>query len=622
MRKSFAFGVVPLLLLLASSCQAFYDLSASQCSTDADCDTRFGRGLICDLGVCRDTTSSSGSSGKGGTNNSGSSTGATAGTSVDEGGNSGKGGTNPVSGDAGMGGTDPDVTECSTHKDCFERYPDDSEENPRACVEGTCVPLLSKECPAVLPLSDNGTWNLLKSTNAIILGAFAPFNGTTLTTNGNNYDLAVTELSDTTQGVYAGSTKRRQVVVVLCNMDFESQDELLVPVKHVIEELKAPGVVGAFLLQDQKYIWENVARDNGVFMMVPVYSDQALIDEQDDGLLWHMLSGANALSVSYQPLLDMTEQHLRALGNLSATEDLKVAHVKAKDEPFLQDTAAFLEANLTYNGQSVSENLDDNLYKSVQITSFYKAPADTQQAAIDAILPFGPHVVIGSTSSEMMKFIIPGIEKGWEAQHPDQPRPFYLLGALDFNDGAMAPLISSDRSMQAGEKPLYERILGMNWPAAADNSVYEAYQRRWVDVYGQREDGYENYYDAMYYLLYGVAAARAPLSGAQIAAGLLRVTASGSKIPQVDVGPGEDMATYVNRLASDTSAKIELVGAMGPPNWDVYGGRNDPASVWCVNALGYYRADQLRYNPSSSALEKTDPKLMTSQIGCFEFPKQ
>jgi len=623
MRKNFAslaFGAISLFLLLGSSCSLVSNLSADQCSSNSDCVARFGQGHTCDLGIC--TTGSPGSSGKGG----GSGSGAMSGTSGD-GGESGEGenggtGDTGNAGKGGGGGSGGGVveSECSSHKDCFTRYPDDSEENPRACVEGTCVPLITPDCPAVLPLSDNGKWNLLKSTDAIILGAYAPINGTTIDTIGNNYDLAVTELSDTTRGVYAGSSQRRQIVVVLCNDIYTTQDKLLAPSKHLMEELKVPGVVSALFLQDQSYVWENVARDNGVFMMMPLQSNQELIDAQDDGLMWHMLSGATQLSVSYQPLLDMTVTHLKALGSLGASEKLKVAHIKAKDQSFLQDTASYLEANLQFNAQSVSANLEAGFYQPIQITSSISAPTDPQTAAINSILTFAPHVVIGTTASEMMKYIIPGVESGWAAQNPSKARPFYLLSASDYLDPATPPLINNDTSFQAGQKPLYQRILGVNWPAAADQSVYEAYQARWVSAHAQRADGYENFYDAMYYLLYGVAAARAPLTGKQIAAAMPRVTSSGNKIPQVDVGPGPDMVTYVGTLAQSTSEKIELIGAMGPPDWDVNGARSDAASVWCLNSVGASKADQLRYDPGTSKLLPSDTTLPNSDIVCFNFP--
>jgi hypothetical protein len=637
MRKNFAsraLGVIPFFLLLGSSCSLVYDLDPDQCSSNTDCVRRFGQGYVCDVGICTTGSGDAGSGGKGG--KGGSSAGATAGT-TDDGGMSGESDTGGKAGTAGTAGTGDSagtggsaVVECNTHNDCFKLYPDDSDENPRACVQGTCVPLKTPDCPVVLPLSDNpdpdnpnpdGAWNLLRSTNAVILGAFSPITNGQIDTFGRNYDLAVTELSDTTGGVKPSTTDRRQIVVVVCNMIYSTQDKLLAPAMHLMEELKVPGVASTLYLQDQSYVWENVAAERNVLMMMPLYSSQKLIDTPDNGFIWHMLSGANELSVSYQPLLNMTVDHLRTLGDLGATEDVKVAHVKARDEPFLQDTAAYLDANLQFNGQSVDDNDSAGKYLGIQVTSDYKAPTDKQLDAIDRILTFAPHVVIGTNVSEIIKQIIPGVEKDWDTRNPGRARPFYLLGALTYNDAGMSKLINTDTS-PSGKTPLYQRILGVNWPAAADQSVYEAYQKRWKDVYNTRQDGYENFYDAMYYLLYGVAASTAPVDGRNLLAGLRRMTAHGTNVPQLEVGPGDSMYDAVNNLATKPKAQYELIGAMGPPNWDPTGTRNDAGSVWCVNAVGYYQPDQLRYDASDSTLQPSDPALTDSDIKCFPFPAE
>jgi branched-chain amino acid transport system substrate-binding protein len=636
MRFNFAWrtlGTIPLLLLLASSCSVLYDLDADQCSSNDDCVARFGEGYSCDIGICKSGSSDAGAGGKGGGGKAGSSGATGADGGMDEGGTSPNGGTAPTAGSAGTGGTGV-VAECATHKECFDLYPDDSDENPRACIEGTCVPLITDDCPVVLPLADNPSdgnnspWNLLKSTNALILGAFAPFNGdAVMTTQGNNFDFALWEFTGATQGIRIGNgTKKRQIVTVLCNGGL-TQDRLLAPASHLMDELKVPALITAMLLQDQSYLWENSVKDHGVFMMNAVYSDQALIDTEDDNLVWNMLSGANALSVSYQPLLDLTEQHLRALNVLEATEDLKVAHVKATDEPFLQDTAAFIEKNLTFNGQSRAENQTAGLYRPIEVESIYKNKTDDRAEAVADLVAFGPHVVIGTTVTEMTQYIIPGIETTWDAANPGQKRPFYLLGALNYGDFPMRSLITNWQAA-SGQKPLYQRILGINWPSAADRAVYDNYQANWESHYGKREDGFENYYDSMYYLLYGIAAAYpsdatrpTTLTGGDIATGLLRVIQSGKSVPQVDVGPGDDLVNAVNLLYGTQSSKIQLIGAMGPPNWDSGGGRHDAGSVWCVNSLGNYLTDQLRYDESDSSLQPSNAGTIPgSDVDCFAFP--
>src|ERR1051325_9670742 len=121
MRNSFAwrvFGSIPFLLLLASSCEAFYDLSTDQCDSNADCVARFGLGYSCDVGLCTADSNDAGTSGKSG--GKGGSRGTTSGSGGDagdgEGANGGTGGVAGTAGSGGTGGTDP-VVECETHKD-------------------------------------------------------------------------------------------------------------------------------------------------------------------------------------------------------------------------------------------------------------------------------------------------------------------------------------------------------------------------------------------------------------------------------------------------------------------------------------------------------------------------
>jgi hypothetical protein len=662
MRKNFAsraLGLLPFFLVLGPSCSLVYDLSPDQCGTNDDC-AHFGPGMVCNSGICAcGNKSLCGTGGTGGTDggtggtlfggtggtlggtggtltggtggdagspDTGGTTtvGGTGGSTGGNGGTGGKGGTSAKGGTGGSGDTGNEggaagamEPTCSSTAECFTLFPGDSDANPRACVNSHCVPLLSDECPVLLPTYDkkNHWANTLQSSDPIVLGAFAPLTGATLDTVGRNYDLAAQELSQKTQGVWAGSSKRHQLVFVVCQYYFDVQADLLKPAKHLMEDLQVPGVLGTLLLQDQQFIWEKEASLTHTFMMIPLYSDQLLINAADDGLIWHMLSGANQLSVSYQPLLDMTVTHLKDLGTLGSTEDLKVAHVEATDEPFLQNTAEFLDANLQFNGQSIQANFDADLYDPISVQSSYTADASNVQTdAINKILSFAPHVVIGTTVSEMLTYIIPGVEAGWDAQNPGRSRPFYLLGALDYNDPAMPGMINADDSQMVTPRqvPLYERLLGIGWPAAVDQSVNDAYQMRFFKQYGANLPGYENFYDAIYYLMYGVAAARFPLDGSAVAAGMRRVTSTLKNTPQVDVGPSDDMVTYVDTLSNSASAKIELMGAGGPPTWDANGARNDPGSVWCVNTVGFYQPDQLRFNTDTSTLDGT--------VGCFTFP--
>jgi hypothetical protein len=519
-----------------------------------------------------------------------------------------------------MGGMPPEP-ECDTHNDCYEKDPDDFNINPKACVNQQCVPLITDECPVVLPLNDNNNWSMLRSSDAIILGGFAYVHPSAIiSTYIQNYDLALTELEGQTGGVFAGSSKRRKVMMVVCNfLRGDVQADVLTPAKHLIEDLQVKGIAAQLLIEDQEYVFDALGTKdkNNVFFMMTRYPDQQLIALDDDGLVWSMLSGANALSVSIQPLLNNIQTHLKNLGTLGASEDLRVTLIKASDERMLNDIGNFVSENVVFNGDTGVNQVPD-AYQALTTTFYPNDMTASQTALVQSVEDFKPHVIIGATANEMPRNIMPLLESTWDSATGGQDRPFYLLSPLNYNESTMPTLIGNDAtdpngSVAKGKVPLHQRILGFSWPAAVDQSIYNGYQLRFQEQYpGFSSPGYENYYDAAYYLLYAVAAASQPLTGTKIAAGLQRVIDGAT---QVSVGPSAAMSTAINGFKSDPNYKIELIGAGGPPTWDQFGGRNDPASVYCVDDMGVYHPDVQRYNPDTMQL---DGSVLTTCID--EFP--
>jgi hypothetical protein len=176
----------------------------------------------------------------------------------------------------------------------------------------------------------------------------------------------------------------------------------------------------------------------------------------------------------------------------------------------------------------------------------------------------------------------------------------------------MPAMVQADDSLAVHppQIPLVKRLQGIGWPAAVDQTINQAYQIRYESAYGEKFPGYENFYDAPYYLLYALAASRVPLSGSGLAKAMLRVTTGST---EVDVGPNAAMVQYVNQFKTDTNVKIKVVGAGGPPNWDDVGARNDAGSVWCVKTFGAYVPDSMRYDPSTSTLVGTS---------CYDVPQE
>jgi hypothetical protein len=115
-------------------------------------------------------------------------------------------------------------------------------------------------------------------------------------------------------------------------------------------------------------------------------------------------------------------------------------------------------------------------------------------------------------------------------------------------------------------------------------------------------EGYENYYDSAYYLLYAASAAAPALTdGASMVTGMSRLLQG----TPYRVGPA-DMDTAVGALINGLS--ISLIGAGGPPNFNVLtGGKDDAASVWCVDSTMKTQADVLRYQDSDGTMQGTFP---------------
>jgi hypothetical protein len=491
--------------------------------------------------------------------------------------------------------------------------------DPRACISGSCVPLKSPDCPIILPIQDvnSGDYDNLLSPNAIILGGFAYIPPALYGTATRNYDLGITELTRQVPGVWAGSSSRHPLVMVVCNPVHDVLDDVLVPARHLIEDLKVPAIVSQMEMKYQQAVFEEFGpKDkNDVFFMMPLYSDQTLINLPDDGLVWHMLSGADALSVTFQPLIDMTEDHLRNLGSIpSGTDNMKVTMLTAQDERFLADMGRYVEDHISFNGALAGEN-SASTFQSLNVVSAYQDPDADQTTVANNVRDFAPHVILGLTTTEMLTTIIPLIEATWDTETGGQDRPFYILSPLDYNVSEMDDLIIVDESASDGKVPLFRRILGINWPAAVNQDIYDDYQARYLQEYGLSSPYFENFYDAIYYTMYAVAGATQPLTGSRIAAGMLRAIQGTT---EVEVGPGPEMASTIDALHTNASYKFKLIGAQGPPTWDVNGGRNDPASVWCVDQVGDFYGDRLRYNSSTMQLDGT----IESSSGCnWTFPE-
>jgi hypothetical protein len=649
MQRKLGIGAFP-ILALASSCSLVYDLSPDQCGKNSDC-AQFGD-YRCEEGLCvpnvpasggssgtdasggtagndagtsgtSGTTSGkggmSGSGGKGGAGKGGSGAG-TGGSSGEGGdaGDTGSGGTAGSSagkgGSSGSGGTQP-MPECESHDECFEL---NGETEPWACVDGECQALTTEDCPLVLPQYDFTYENLRSSDEAIIIGAFADLAQGANTPVIQNFDLAFEEIALDVGGIPAASSTR-QIITVVCNSSFERQTDLLVAVDHLIEDLQVPAILATLDTRDQQYVWEERARDAEVFLMVPIESDDNMVNLMDDGLVHHMLSGPHDLADSYQPLIDMAITHLQNNDTLGPDggpyEDARIALVRATDDRFLDDLGVDFRDRVRWNGNKTAAENEPNAFVSVGARS---EPAQNDQSAVaDALLALNPHIVVGATDDEMtasvdgtFKSIIELIEERWDndVARQSQPRPLYILSPFNYG-GARNTIFSKFNN--AEHEYLRQRMLGIAWPATLDLPAYQQYRQAYLEKYpGGVNYNRENIYDAAYFLAYGMVAAGPSIRGETIASGMVRLT-SGTN--EYNVGKA-DLANGFAVLSTSLSTDIDLIGSNGKPDWDAGGGRHNPASVWCIDNASLYVGDVLTYDEQSQLLTGTVP------ASCFTFP--
>lgn len=576
-------------------CSLLRDLSADQCELDSDCDAQPQLvGRQCRAGVCVSTTTPMAGSG-GMSGGDGVSGGPEIGGTAEMGGMIGDAGTS----NAGSGGKMV-TPECATHTECL-----DKNFEPSICVSGSCVPLLSDDCPVVLPVTED-LWNKnLRTPNPIIFGAFANVPSNLVGDQIRNYDLALTQFTHQVTGLPGSGGKSRGLVAVVCRNNYAAKANLDAGMAHLVDDLKVPGIITALLADDIQHVFESSAQDADVMLMSPGESDSTLVSLKDNGLIWQMLPGGGSVAVSYAPLVERTITHLIGDGSLAnAAEPVRIALITATDIRFLQDQSQTINDSIQFNGKSVADNLADGNFKSIGITSVYTNKNANLVSQIEATLAFKPHIIIADAADEFLTKMIPGIESGWQAAAGTQNKPFYLLSPFHFNNPGLPTMLQSNPSVRT-------RFAGVNVASAVDQKLYNTYQIAFDTAYPEAAGhrGYENYYDAAYYLIYSAAAAgNVPtLSGDDLARGMSRLL-SGQAF-----GVGQmDIPDALSALQSSSRAKITLNGTDGPPSWDPgTGGKVGPGSVWCVDSSSKQRADVLRYDDTTQTL--------TGTFSCFAF---
>ncbi|HVH46777.1 MAG TPA: hypothetical protein VM925_30755 [Labilithrix sp.] len=557
-----------LFALVCGACSLFVvgDLSTEQCTTNADC-RRFGAAYTCSAGTCISPSAPDGATADGN------------------------------AADA--------APACQSNAQCIDENfgePYICDKTAGSTTLGKCLSIKQEGCQFVYPEEELRDEN----TVPVIFGAFMPLVNESAPMSAPialAYKLALKEIQ-TAGGLSGGAgSKRKTMAAIFCDSGPENVKK---GVQHLTRTLHVPAVISLFSQTDMTTLFQDDLGPTGTFTLNPQDTTEALkvIDAQQ--LLWHLLGTPQDVALAYRPLVAKAETYVRSKNSIPGGTPTRVAIVST-DTPTETAIAGLIREPFTAPGRGIQFNGKDWDGNGVdarflKIASREETPNTTYGADIDAIADFGPDIVILLTSShELAPFVgavnvnndslyEPGLDAKIKAKAVDAGGParlpVYLLGPRNARSGEFLAYLKSEHTEPSTQK--YQRFLGLQYAGAADKpnpqSQYQQYLKRAADenptpaaLLAARST--ENYYDAIYWLAYGLYAAGpgAPVNGASFAQGVRKLLAG----PEIYPGPTTEITKSFLAISASATGTT-FMGALGKPSFDTASGAQlSVGAVYC-----------------------------------------
>jgi branched-chain amino acid transport system substrate-binding protein len=305
----------------------------------------------------------------------------------------------------------------------------------------------------------------------------------------------------------------------------------------------------------------------GTLVMSASATSPSITDIDDDDLVWRTVPSDALQAKPLAFLVGELEDEIRTELMLQPTDDIRVA-AASKGDAYGQGLFSSLSAVMTFNGQSVADNLAANAF----LAQSYEDPSTAMvdfSPTVQAIVAFVPNLVLPLGTNEGITEIMGGIESTWPTSGTPPPRPRYLYP----DGGRLDELLAATE----GDEDLRLRVKGT--VPGRKGANYDAFALRFEQRFSRVPGTYaENSYDAAYLINYAiVASGAASPTGADIAAALVKMTGG-----QTDVvsGPG-DINSAVSALGN--MGDIEFDGASGPLDFNNKGEAQSDIDIWCVD---------------------------------------
>jgi ABC-type branched-subunit amino acid transport system substrate-binding protein len=511
---------------LAAACSLLVNTNDNQCAHDGDCN-QFGAQFKCNQGLCvgpQSTTHSDGGS-------------------MDDG---------ATTGESGMlEGEAETAAGCTSNSGCTPGS---------ICATGTCVPLISSQCPSVLGAGMGGAI----ADGSLVFGAILPTPGAAppsyLASLGDlgksmtaSLSLAVSDFGSV-QGLPAATgTGRRPLVFVTC-ADDHSINATQAATKHLVLDLGVPAIIGSGYSTFTNAIAAQIAAlGKNTLLLAPRSTGTGPSMGSMD--TWRMAlpdsSEATALAAltSYVEALD------------GGTTSVSIAY---KGDEYGKDVA-----NLV--GKILVPSPPTNSYGNSDDATM---PPDFAPVVATIVAASPRIIVLIGTDEAVGTMVLQAIESSWTAA----TRPSYVLSSGMLTPGLWKALAAGDPTS------VRTRILGVAGGAAAMNATFGTYQTA-LEGSGAFAitSGAPQVYDAVYMLAYSaVAIGNLAITGPNLVTGFPQLSGTAGA-PTPGVGAGSIGSVFA-QLASGQI--IALQGASGPLSIKGQARSNEVAQIWCIPAPG------------------------------------
>lgn len=451
--------------------------------------------------------------------------------------------------------------------------------------DNRCVQLLNKDCPLLL-----GDTQELLDDDVIVLGVIAPASVSAFGALAERAVwLAQKDVAKSVKGLpaTAGSDGVRPVVFVSC---FEFNDPPFGDVRsarHLVEDLQVPAIVGPIDPAVAVPLAADILLPAGVMTFLPTAIVTSVEDLPNPAAPTPLVWRINYSDVDQGKLIaELIEKHLeprlKAEGVVAPGEPVRIA-IAAEDNALGQSVLRRTQEVLRFNGKSAADNAAASppTYAAIQLPAYdptrYPDPIGAVIPAVQKTFDFKPHIVIHASALFSTDYFNP-LEANW----PDGvPRPVHIAATPPWLDDLTLAWIGTDDTRA-------HRFFGVGGGEQARSGARSEWTLRFKQEFGEFQTLpvvppiITQFYDAAFATLMAAAAVGdKPLTGANIANGLMRLQPPG---PEAFAGP-DSVAKIFGDLAQGKNVNLE--GVVSGLDFDITTGRSRrDAVMFCPQKAG------------------------------------